>query len=81
MQLFHDLTEGTRLDMMKKRFTNFDELYLYENYVTGTIFFLFFQMMGIDPESKSSLESVYHATSIFAAGFGLIDMLRDVGEE
>ncbi|PSS20955.1 Phytoene synthase [Actinidia chinensis var. chinensis] len=81
IQLFHDLTEGTRLDMMNKRFANFDELYLYENYVNGTIFLLFFQMMGIDPESKSSLESVYHATSIFAAGFGLIDMLRDVGED
>ena len=81
MQLFDDLTEGIRLDMMKKRFANFDELYIYHNYVNGTILLLFFQMMGIDPESKASLESVYHATSILAAGFGLIDMLRDVGEE
>ena len=38
-------------------------------------------MMGIAPESKASLESIYHAGITFGAGLSLTDSLRDVGEE
>ncbi|GFZ02546.1 similar to PHYTOENE SYNTHASE [Actinidia rufa] len=81
IQLFKDLIEGTRSDMRKKRFETFEDLYLYKYYSCTTLFLMFIPMMGIAPESKASLESIYHAGIIFGAGLSLTDSLRDVGED
>ncbi|KAF7127392.1 hypothetical protein RHSIM_Rhsim11G0179900 [Rhododendron simsii] len=81
IQLFKDIIEGVRSDMTKKRFQNFDELYLY-NYHNGSAFFLLLaQAMGISAESKASLENVYHGMITFGVGFSLMDQLRDVGPD
>ncbi|KAF7114028.1 hypothetical protein RHSIM_RhsimUnG0100800 [Rhododendron simsii] len=81
IQLFKDIIEGVRSDMTKKRFQNFNELYLYTYHISSAFFLLLAQAMGISAESKASLENVYHGMITFGVGFSLMDQLRDVGPD
>ncbi|KAF7126538.1 hypothetical protein RHSIM_Rhsim11G0180000 [Rhododendron simsii] len=81
IQLFKDIIEGVRSDMTKKRFQNFNELYLYNYHISSAFFLLVAQAMGISAESKASLENVYHGMITIGVGFSLMDQLRDVGPD
>ncbi|KAJ7557871.1 hypothetical protein O6H91_04G013300 [Diphasiastrum complanatum] len=61
IQPFRDMINGMRMDLFKSRYFNFDELYLYCYYVAGTVGLMSVPIMGIDPGSKASTESVYNA--------------------
>jgi phytoene/squalene synthetase len=55
------MIDGMRTDLKKARYKNFDELYMYCYYVAGTVGLMSVPVMGIDPESKATAESVYGA--------------------
>ncbi|KAM7264820.1 hypothetical protein ACFE04_002503 [Oxalis oulophora] len=81
IQPFKDMIEGMRLDLKKSRYNNFDELYLYCYYVAGTVGLMSVPVMGIEPESKISAESVYNAALALGIANQLTNILRDVGED
>ncbi|GKV15462.1 hypothetical protein SLEP1_g26251 [Rubroshorea leprosula] len=81
MQPFKDMIEGMRLDLRKSRYNNFNELYLYCYYVAGTVGLMSVPVMGIAPESKKSVESVYIAALALGIVNQLTNILRDVGED
>ncbi|CAN1759109.1 Phytoene synthase, chloroplastic [Linum perenne] len=81
IQPFKDMIEGMRMDLRKSRYKNFDELYLYCYYVAGTVGLITVPVMGIDPESKASTESVYNAALALGIANQLTNILRDVGED
>ncbi|PPR93916.1 hypothetical protein GOBAR_AA26755 [Gossypium barbadense] len=81
IQPFKDMIEGMRLDLRKSRYMNFDELYLYCYYVAGTVGLMSVPVMGIAPESKASVESVYNAALALGIANQLTNILRDVGED
>lgn len=61
IQPFRDMIDGMRMDLVKARYENFDELYLYCYYVAGTVGLMSVPVMGIAPESKATTESVFNA--------------------
>ncbi|KAK1295617.1 hypothetical protein QJS10_CPB15g00151 [Acorus calamus] len=81
IQPFRDMIEGMRLDLRKSRYQSFDELYLYCYYVAGTVGLMSVPVMGIDPESQASTESVYNAALALGIANQLTNILRDVGED
>ncbi|CAN1199859.1 Phytoene synthase, chloroplastic [Linum perenne] len=81
IQPFKDMVEGMRMDLKKSRYQNFDELYLYCYYVAGTVGLMSVPVMGIDPGSKASTESVYNAALALGIANQLTNILRDVGED
>ncbi|XP_022985309.1 phytoene synthase 2, chloroplastic-like isoform X1 [Cucurbita maxima] len=81
IQPFKDMIEGMRVDMRKSRYENFDELYLYCYYVAGTVGLMSVPVMGLAPESKASVESVYNAALALGLANQLTNILRDVGED
>ncbi|XP_002981050.2 phytoene synthase 2, chloroplastic [Selaginella moellendorffii] len=81
IQPFRDMIEGMRLDLVKSRYKNFDELYLYCYYVAGTVGLMSVPVMGIAPESNASVESVYNAGLALGIANQLTNILRDVGED
>nr|QMU23688.1 phytoene synthase 1 [Eleocharis dulcis] len=81
IQPFKDMIEGMRLDLKKSRYRNFDELYLYCYYVAGTVGLMSVPVMGIAPDSKASIESVYNAALALGVANQLTNILRDVGED
>ncbi|XP_020593288.1 phytoene synthase, chloroplastic [Phalaenopsis equestris] len=81
IQPFKDMIEGMRLDLKKSRYNNFDELYLYCYYVAGTVGLMSVPVMGIDPESHATTESVYNAALALGIANQLTNILRDVGED
>uniref|UniRef100_A0A7N2MD12 15-cis-phytoene synthase n=2 Tax=Quercus lobata TaxID=97700 RepID=A0A7N2MD12_QUELO len=81
IQLFKDMIEGMKLDLRKSRYENFDELYLYCYCVAGTVGLMSVPVMGIAPESKASIESVYNAALALGIANQLTNILRDVGED
>ncbi|XP_059283836.1 phytoene synthase 2, chloroplastic-like [Lycium ferocissimum] len=81
IQPFRDMIEGMRMDLRKSRYRNFDELYLYCYYVAGTVGLMSVPIMGIDPESKATTESVYNAALALGIANQLTNILRDVGED
>ncbi|KAK7849735.1 phytoene synthase [Quercus suber] len=81
IQPFKDMIEGMTLDLTKSRYENFDELYLYCYYVAGTVGFMSVPVIGIAPESKASIESVYNAALALGIANQLTNILRDVGED
>ena len=81
LQPFRDMIEGMRMDLRKSRYNNFDELYLYCYYVAGTVGLMSVPVMGIDPKSKATTESVYNAALALGIANQLTNILRDVGEE
>ena len=81
MQPFRDMIDGMRLDLVKARYETFDELYLYCYYVAGTVGLMSVPVMGIAPESKETVESVYNSGLMLGIANQLTNILRDVGEE
>nr|QNT09917.1 phytoene synthase 1 [Solanum cheesmaniae] len=81
IQPFRDMIEGMRMDLRKSRYKNFDELYLYCDYVAGTVGLMSVPIMGIAPESKATTESVYNAALALGIANQLTNILRDVGED
>ncbi|OVA04085.1 Squalene/phytoene synthase [Macleaya cordata] len=81
IQPFKDMIEGMRLDLKKSRYKNFDELYLYCYYVAGTVGLMSVPVMGIDPESQATTESVYSSALALGIANQLTNILRDVGED
>ncbi|KAK1410592.1 hypothetical protein QVD17_37129 [Tagetes erecta] len=81
IQPFKDMIEGMRMDLKKSRYKNFDELYLYCYYVAGTVGLMSVPIMGIDPESQATTESVYNAALALGIANQLTNILRDVGED
>lgn len=81
IQPFRDMIEGMRMDLVKARYQNFDELYLYCYYVAGTVGLMSVPVMGIAPESKATVESVYNAALALGIANQLTNILRDVGED
>eukprot|EP00249_Psilotum_nudum_P019041 c27069_g1_i2 orf=885-1892(-) len=81
IQPFRDMIEGMRLDLVKSRYENFDELYLYCYYVAGTVGLMSVPVMGIAPDSKATTERVYSAALALGIANQLTNILRDVGEE
>ncbi|KAG5529832.1 hypothetical protein RHGRI_030268 [Rhododendron griersonianum] len=81
IQPFKDMIEGMRMDLIKSRYKNFDELYLYCYYVAGTVGLMSVPIMGIAPETQATTESVYNAALALGIANQLTNILRDVGEE
>lgn len=81
IQPFRDMIEGMRMDLRKSRYKTFDELYLYCYYVAGTVGLMSVPVMGIDPKSKATTESVYNAALALGIANQLTNILRDVGED
>ncbi|XP_047090359.1 phytoene synthase 2, chloroplastic-like [Lolium rigidum] len=81
IQPFKDMIDGMRTDLKKARYKNFDELYMYCYYVAGTVGLMSVPVMGIDPESKATAESVYGAALALGLANQLTNILRDVGED
>lgn len=81
IQPFRDMIDGMRLDLEKSRYKNFDELYLYCYYVAGTVGLMSVPVMGISPDSKSSVESIYNSSLALGVANQLTNILRDVGED
>nr|BAS69428.1 phytoene synthase [Rhododendron kiusianum x Rhododendron indicum] len=80
-QPFKDMIEGMRMDLIKSRYKNFDELYLYCYYVAGTVGLMSVPIMGIAPETQATTESVYNAALALGIANQLTNILRDVGED
>ncbi|XP_024383534.1 phytoene synthase 2, chloroplastic [Physcomitrium patens] len=81
IQPFRDMIDGMRMDMVKSRYANFDELYLYCYNVAGTVGLMSVPVMGIAPESKATTESVYNNALALGIANQLTNILRDVGED
>ncbi|KAI5059028.1 hypothetical protein GOP47_0025347 [Adiantum capillus-veneris] len=81
IQPFRDMIEGMRMDLIKTRYENFDELYLYCYYVAGTVGLMSVPVMGIDPLSRATTESIYNAALALGIANQLTNILRDVGED
>ncbi|BBN03143.1 15-cis-phytoene synthase [Marchantia polymorpha subsp. ruderalis] len=81
IQPFRDMIDGMRMDLVKSRYNNFDELYLYCYNVAGTVGLMSVPVMGIDPDSKATTESVYSAALALGIANQLTNILRDVGED
>ncbi|KAG6550895.1 hypothetical protein Mapa_007509 [Marchantia paleacea] len=81
IQPFRDMIDGMRMDLVKSRYNNFDELYLYCYNVAGTVGLMSVPVMGIAPDSKATTESVYSAALALGIANQLTNILRDVGED
>lgn len=81
IQPFRDMIDGMRMDLVKARYENFDELYLYCYYVAGTVGLMSVPVMGIAPDSKATTESVFDAALALGIANQLTNILRDVGED
>eukprot|EP00250_Pteridium_aquilinum_P000622 c10739_g1_i1 orf=212-1447(+) len=81
IQPFRDMIDGMRMDLVKARYENFDELYLYCYYVAGTVGLMSVPVMGIAPDSKTSTETVFNAALALGIANQLTNILRDVGED
>ncbi|KAI5073391.1 hypothetical protein GOP47_0011404 [Adiantum capillus-veneris] len=81
IQPFRDMIDGMRMDLVKARYENFDELYLYCYYVAGTVGLMSVPVMGIAPVSNASTESVFNAALALGIANQLTNILRDVGED
>lgn len=55
LQPFYDMIDGMRMDLVKPRYENFDELYEYCYRVAGTVALMSVPIMGICPNYKGSV--------------------------
>ncbi|KAL0915737.1 hypothetical protein M5K25_013191 [Dendrobium thyrsiflorum] len=81
IQPFKDMIEGMKQDLKKSKYLTFDELYLYCYYVAGTVGLMSVPVMGIAPNSKASIASIYNAALALGIANQLTNILRDVGED
>ena len=75
------MVDGMRMDLVKSRYENFDELYEYCYRVAGTVGLMSVPVMGIDPANKMNEEKIYGAALALGLANQLTNILRDVGEE
>lgn len=81
IQPFRDMIDGMRMDLVKSRYDNYDELYEYCYRVAGTVALMSMPVMGVDPAYKGPLEPVYRAALALGTANQLTNILRDVGED
>ncbi|MCO5550462.1 hypothetical protein L7F22_003949 [Adiantum nelumboides] len=77
IQPFRDMIDGMRMDLVKARYENVDELYLYCYYVAGRVGPTSVPVMGISPDSKATTESVFNA----ALALGIANQLTNIQED
>lgn len=53
-QPFYDMIDGMRMDLVKPRYEDFDELYEYCYRVAGTVALMSVPIMGLCPKYKGS---------------------------
>jgi len=78
---FYDMIDGMRMDLVKWRYTTFDELYEYCYRVAGTVALMSVPIMGISAEYTGPVEPVYRAALGLGMANQLTNILRDVGED
>lgn len=81
IQPFRDMIVGMRMDLVKRRYATFEELYEYCYRVAGTVALMTTPVMGIDPSYNGPLEPVYRAALALGTANQLTNILRDVGED
>ncbi len=74
---FHELIDGTEMDLTKKRYETFEELYEYCYKVASVVGFVCIHVWGFD---RSHANSLRYAESCGLA-FQLTNILRDVSED
>ncbi|HTI13169.1 MAG TPA: squalene/phytoene synthase family protein [Dictyobacter sp.] len=70
-----ELLDGVEMDLTKKRYTSFEELYLYCYRVAGTVGLLTAPIFGYEDE-----KALAHAVEL-GIGLQLTNILRDIGED
>jgi len=79
------MIEGQRMDVLKHRYSNFDELELYCYRVAGTVGLMSQAVMGLDPAYTTAPWSACPDPTEAAVALGianqLTNILRDVGED
>ena len=78
---FYDMIDGMRMDLVKRRYATFDELYEYCYRVAGTVALMSVPIMGIAPDYRGPSEPVYRAALGLGMANQLTNILRDVGED
>ena len=78
---FYDMIDGMRMDLVKRRYANFEELYEYCYRVAGTVALMSVPIMGISPDYEGPEEPVYRAALGLGMANQLTNILRDVGED
>lgn len=58
-----DMIDGMRMDLVKSRYDNYDELYEYCYRVAGTVALMSMPVMGVDPAYKVGINVCSHAAS------------------
>jgi phytoene synthase len=81
IQPFKDMVNGMRMDLVKTRYENFDELYEYCYRVAGTVGLMSVPVMGVDPDYENDKEEIYGAALGLGLANQLTNILRDVGED
>ena len=81
VQPFYDMVDGMRMDLVKRRYATFGELYEYCYKVAGTVALMCVPIMGIDPTWRGPIEPIYRAALALGLANQLTNILRDVGED
>lgn len=84
IQPFRDMIDGMRMDLYKKRYETFQELYLYCYNVAGTVGLMSTPVMGIAPEfagNEEAVREIYDDALALGIANQLTNILRDVGED
>lgn len=81
IQPFRDMVQGMRMDLTKTRYQTYDELYEYCYRVAGTVGLMSMPVMGISPQYKGPMDTVYRAALALGTANQLTNILRDVGED
>ena len=70
IQPFKDMVDGMRMDLVKRRYNDYDELYEYCYRVAGTVALMSMPVMGVDPVYKVRAGGA--ATTGAAAALGIM---------
>jgi phytoene synthase len=81
IQPFYDMVDGMRMDLIKHRYANFEELYEYCYRVAGTVALMSVPIMGVSADYKGPTEPIYRAALALGLANQLTNILRDVGED
>jgi len=85
LQAYLDMIEGQRMDVIKNRYADFQELELYCYRVAGTVGLMSQAVMGVDPAYTTAPWSEQPDPTEAAVALGianqLTNILRDVGED
>ena len=81
IQPFRDMVDGMRMDLVKPRYDNFEELYEYCYRVAGTVGLMTTPVMGIAKDFVGDTEETYTAALSLGIANQLTNILRDVGED